>query len=259
MSDTRVLPSKLGRHVDHLCDCFEAAWKTWQSGERPRIGEVLATTSEPERSVLLRELVQLEVHYRSSRGDRWTIEEFQGPFPELDPDWLADVAANSTTVAANSTVADFAERTSFDADSDGQANSADSPFEGYEILETIRSGMAVVYQALQQRPAPPGRPEDDGFGGSLTGRRLAIFAPRGRARRAAGSSPYCSGIPGRHFQGPTVFHHEVDQRRQLVSSHGQRPVDKFGKGFDSAGRAVAGQDRTRGPLRPPAPASSTST
>jgi hypothetical protein len=47
--------------IDQICDAFEEAWK---QGQRPRIEEYLGTTQEPERSQLLRELLQVEVDYR---------------------------------------------------------------------------------------------------------------------------------------------------------------------------------------------------
>jgi WD40 repeat protein/serine/threonine protein kinase len=49
------------RHIDAVCDRFEAAWK---AGQQPRVEDYLADTPEPERSVLQRELIALASDYR---------------------------------------------------------------------------------------------------------------------------------------------------------------------------------------------------
>src|SRR5690242_5895103 len=53
-------PSQL-RHVEQLCNHFEDAWK---NGQQPQIEDYLGSTPEPERAVLLRELLALELAYR---------------------------------------------------------------------------------------------------------------------------------------------------------------------------------------------------
>jgi hypothetical protein len=58
---SRLLQS---RQIDQICDRFEAAWKAARStGQRPRLDDYLGDTSEPERSVLLRELMALDSAY----------------------------------------------------------------------------------------------------------------------------------------------------------------------------------------------------
>jgi hypothetical protein len=50
------------RHFEEVCDRFESAWKiAAQTGQRPGIEDHLGNTPEPERSVLLRELITLEI------------------------------------------------------------------------------------------------------------------------------------------------------------------------------------------------------
>src|SRR6516165_4931119 len=99
MRETDVLPSSLARHVDHMCDCFESSLRAWQSGQRPYLADFLGAARGPERSILLRELIQLEVHYRHARGEAWSVKEFHSQFPELDTQWLADLAEGSAPTA----------------------------------------------------------------------------------------------------------------------------------------------------------------
>jgi len=58
------------RHVDQVCDRFEAAWKAARStGQRPRIEEYLVDVPEPERALLLRELIKLEIAERGQAAE----------------------------------------------------------------------------------------------------------------------------------------------------------------------------------------------
>jgi hypothetical protein len=51
-------PPSLAEHRDKVCDSIEAAGKAAEStSQRPRIEDYLGTVQEPERSVLLRELL----------------------------------------------------------------------------------------------------------------------------------------------------------------------------------------------------------
>jgi serine/threonine-protein kinase len=68
----RLSPEQI-RHVEQVCDRFEAAWQAAGSASGPRIEEHLGDTPEPERSVLLRELLALELAYRRQRGEWSTV------------------------------------------------------------------------------------------------------------------------------------------------------------------------------------------
>jgi hypothetical protein len=74
------------RHVDRVCDRFEAACK---AGQRPRVEDYLADAPAPERAAFLLELVPLEIAYRLRRGDDPGTEEYRARFPALDPTWVA--------------------------------------------------------------------------------------------------------------------------------------------------------------------------
>jgi serine/threonine-protein kinase len=62
--------------IDEKCVRFEAAWK---AGSQPRLEEYLAETADQERAALLRELLRLELHYRSPAPG---LDECQRRFPE---------------------------------------------------------------------------------------------------------------------------------------------------------------------------------
>jgi tetratricopeptide (TPR) repeat protein len=77
----------LALHVERVCKGFEAAWK---SGDRPPIQPYLASTPEPGRSVLLRELLALDLEYRRGRGEEATPDDYHRQFPE-HADLIRDV------------------------------------------------------------------------------------------------------------------------------------------------------------------------
>src|SRR5262249_54157507 len=55
------------RQVDDACDAFEMAWR---SGQRPRIEEHLGEAPGPVQTVLLDELLKLDMAYRRRSGER---------------------------------------------------------------------------------------------------------------------------------------------------------------------------------------------
>src|SRR5216683_7029512 len=71
-------PSLLQR-VDELCDRFEDAWI---AGQRPRIEDYLNDTPEPERPLLLQELLSLELVYGCRSGETLNAEDYVRRFPE---------------------------------------------------------------------------------------------------------------------------------------------------------------------------------
>jgi eukaryotic-like serine/threonine-protein kinase len=64
-SHSSTLPATAAEAVDQVCDRFEAAW---QAGQNPHIEEYLRSADGPARSVLLRQLLMLELDYRSRSG-----------------------------------------------------------------------------------------------------------------------------------------------------------------------------------------------
>jgi WD40 repeat protein/tRNA A-37 threonylcarbamoyl transferase component Bud32 len=84
------LPASVALCVEQQCTRFEQAWK---SGQRPRLEDYREDISEPGSSVLLYELLKIEIHYRRKAGDRPAPVDYQGRFPTLGPDGIARVFA----------------------------------------------------------------------------------------------------------------------------------------------------------------------
>jgi serine/threonine-protein kinase len=81
MTDAPLLPglsSAEARRIDQICDRFEAAWK---AGQRPVLEEYLRAAGEPERSVLLRQLLLLDWDFRRRAGDRPAGGDYLARFP----------------------------------------------------------------------------------------------------------------------------------------------------------------------------------
>src|SRR5262249_38170228 len=86
-----ALPRSLVERVDQVCDLFEIAWKRARAAyQQPRIEDYLRDASEPERLVLLRELIALDIHYRRQAGEQPRTEEYRTRFPFLDLEQLTN-------------------------------------------------------------------------------------------------------------------------------------------------------------------------
>ena len=64
-SGNESLPLSMARRVDAACYRFEKACKERQ---RQRIEDLLGAALDPERAVLLRELIPLDADYRRRQG-----------------------------------------------------------------------------------------------------------------------------------------------------------------------------------------------
>jgi WD40 repeat protein len=80
----------LSHEIDRACDRFEASWKAAVAGSsRPRIEDHLDDVPGPDRPVLLRELILLDLYYRSQSLEQIQPEDYLGRFPALSSAWLA--------------------------------------------------------------------------------------------------------------------------------------------------------------------------
>jgi eukaryotic-like serine/threonine-protein kinase len=67
------------RRLDALCDRFEA---TWRSGKKPKLDEYLAQAAGTDASVVLAELLPLELAYRRLAGETPRPDEYRRRFPD---------------------------------------------------------------------------------------------------------------------------------------------------------------------------------
>jgi hypothetical protein len=85
------LPLELKRHVNAVCNRFESSWQAAAEGSQPRIEDHLELVADPARALLLSELVHIDAHYRSRRGEAPAADDYLGRFPSLEPAWLETV------------------------------------------------------------------------------------------------------------------------------------------------------------------------
>src|SRR5687768_16966782 len=93
--------------IDDICLRFEA---DWQANKNPRLEDYFAVGTQYERTALVRELLRLELHYRSRGGDNLEVEEYKGRFPDyqelIQKEWghwpvaAVSAGASSTQVPA---------------------------------------------------------------------------------------------------------------------------------------------------------------
>src|SRR5262249_52925980 len=67
------LPSPPGACADEVSDRFKS---DWEAGQRPRIEDYLGDGGEPERPLLLRKLLRIELQYRRQSGDTLGMEGY---------------------------------------------------------------------------------------------------------------------------------------------------------------------------------------
>jgi serine/threonine protein kinase len=99
LSDKPSLTPEVFYRVDAICRAFEAQW---QVGERPSVEKFVLEINEPDRSVLLRELLLLEIEYRRKAGEEPRAEEYLNHFPWSDGNLIQEVFGKSPTSTSNS-------------------------------------------------------------------------------------------------------------------------------------------------------------
>jgi serine/threonine protein kinase/WD40 repeat protein len=147
------VPLSLAQRLEQRCNPFEAAWiAVATTGQRPCLEDFVGTTAEPERFVLVRELILIEVHHRRRLGESPLPADYQTRFPELDPAQLARWLAVQPGVRSPATPLTQPPTTQAETRS-GPADAEDLPvIPGYEIVKELgRGGMGLVYWAWQTR------------------------------------------------------------------------------------------------------------
>jgi serine/threonine protein kinase len=172
--DRPSLTAPTARRLDQACDRFEAAWK---AATPLRLEDVLDGWQEPERTLLLQELIAVEVHYRQERGLECHADEFLRRFPGIDPAWLATILPPLTFEPLLEEIGRLGD---------------------FHLLRKIgQGGMGVVYEAEQislgRRVALKVLP----FAATMDARRLKRF--QNEARAAAGL--HHTNIVPVHFVG----------------------------------------------------------
>jgi hypothetical protein len=74
-----ALPAAEAKRVEQVCSRFEAAWQGARSGSRPHLEDYLDDLAEPARSVLLCELLLLELAYRRQAGETPLLADYVPP------------------------------------------------------------------------------------------------------------------------------------------------------------------------------------
>ena len=187
--------------IDKVCLAFEDAWK---SGSCPPLEQYLEGVAESDRSALLRELLRVELHYRSGRGETPSPDEYLARFPHY-PEAVAEASKAARAASGTTGSGRLPSRGAGSASgaAEGVAHAVGARIGRYVIRQQLgRGGFGTVYLAWDeqlQRAVAIKTPRPDRFKSSAEEERFFVEV------RTAAQLKHPSIVPvhdvGRHDDG----------------------------------------------------------
>ena len=195
--------------VDRACAAFEDAWRQEQAPQIETYLEEFAVLGA-ERSLLLLELLVLELELRQGRGEAPSIGDYLGRFPD-HAGIVAQAFRDMFGLAATG---------SHPARTEEGADRADPTGPAAAVRRLRAPGRAGAGRHGRGLPGPAGEPrsrgraEDDPFRTVCLGGGDPAVPRRGRGRRPSRPSSHRPHLRGRPASGTCLLQHEADRRRQ---------------------------------------------